>query len=171
MICPWPSEIGECMEKPKVAALVWNQQTRSLMKSMRSSNSSGVSSVDMGRETPFGFFDESWYGPEGGYRWTRAESSVHLTRSAKARGFAVRVNVSPVQLREQGEVGLEVLIDGRSAGVRKYKAAAWTEQTWPLPPGGPGEVTVTLRAVKPFRPSNGDPRVLGVAVGSMGFVE
>ena len=41
----------------------------------------------------------------------------------------------------------------------------------PVPPGDAGTVEVSLRALKPYKASNGDPRTFGAAVAGFGFIE
>ena len=58
-----------------------------------------------------------------------------------------------------------------SLGTRRYEQAAWIEQRWPVPDGPAGGTKVELRALKPYRASNGDPRTFGAAIAGFGFVE
>jgi len=159
------------MAAPRLAVFGWNGSTRTLTASVKTPETMQVSFIDFSREAPLGVLEEGWYGAEPGYRWTHPEAVINLHRPAWAGAFAVRVNASPVQLKEQGKIVLEVSIDGRSLGLRSFTQQAWSEQRWPVPDGGEGPAVVTLRAVRPFRPSNGDPRVLGAAVGALGFVQ
>lgn len=164
-------EAAPCMAAPRLAVFGWNGSTRTLTASVKTPETMQVSFIDFSREAPLGVLEEGWYGAEPGYRWTHPEAVINLHRPAWAGAFAVRVNASPVQLKEQGKIVLEVSIDGRSLGLRSFTQQAWSEQRWPVPDGGEGPAVVTLRAVRPFRPSNGDPRVLGAAVGALGFVQ
>lgn len=162
-------DVDRCMAAPRVAVLAWNRSSRALASYVKTPETMRVSSIDFSREVPLGVLDEGWYGSEPGYRWTHPEAIVKLHRPAAARAFTVRVNASPVQLKEQGEILLELLLDGHSLGTRAYSREAWSEQSWPVPAGAEGPAVITLRALKPFRPSNGDPRILGAAVGALGF--
>lgn len=162
-------EAAACLEKPRLAVLGWNRQLQLLLPAVREDMEERESFVDLSRTAPVWVFGEGWYDLEGGYRWTGPQASARLRRPDGAKWFVVRVNLNPQQLKDQGPVGLELLLEGKPIGVRKYDRIAWSERRWPLEPGPAGPVTVTLRAERPYRPSNGDPRVLGAAIAAFGF--
>lgn len=162
-------EAAACFEKSRLAVVGWDRRVRRLLPAVRGGGETNESFVDVSKEAPLWVFGDGWYDLEGGYRWSSAESFARLQRPQGAARFKVRVNASPVQLKDQGEIALEVLIDGRSMGVRKYRTPAWSDQEWPVEPGPAGGVSVTIRAPRPYRPTNGDPRVLGAAIVAFGF--
>lgn len=164
-------EVAACFEKSRLAVIGWDQRARRLLPAVRGSGETNESFVDVSKEAPLWVFGDGWHSLEGGYRWTSAEAVARLQRPEGASLFRVRVNASPIQLQDQGEIGIELIIDGKPLGVRKYTKPAWSDQDWPLEPGPAGPVTVTLKAERPYRPSNGDPRVLGAAVVAFGFVK
>jgi hypothetical protein len=151
--------------------LGWNRSSQKLLPAIRRGAEASEAFVDLSESAPIWVFGDGWYDLEGGYRWTAAEATARLHRPEGAKWFVVKINLNSQQLKDQGPVGLEVLLDGKPLGVRKYERLAWSDQRWPLEAGGAGPMTITLRAERPYRPSNGDPRVLGAAVAAFGFTE
>ncbi len=169
---PLDSPEGRAMlQQAAVQTAAWNAGRRRVEWQARVPGAPEPSYIDMARGNPAWLFGAGWYGVEAGYRWMQAEARAVLQRPTAARKFAVRLNFGPVQFRDQGEIELEVLFDGRSLGTRQYGEQGWHERRWALPAGAAGPVTVTLRSLRPYRPSNGDPRLLGAAVAAFGFIE
>lgn len=169
---PLDSAEGRAMlAQPSVQTAAWNRASRQIRWQARLPGAPPPSFVDMAEGNPAWLFGQGWFGAETGYRWMEAEARATLQRPAGAKEFALRINFGPVQFRDQGEIEMEVLLDGQSLGTRKYMEQGWHDQRWPLPAGKEGAVAVTLRSLRPYRPSNGDPRVLGAAVAAFGFVD
>lgn len=116
-------------------------------------------------------FGDGWYPLESGFRWMQPMATVRLRCPRGAREFFLRINLGPVQFHDQGPIQMEVLLNGLSLGTRTYDKADWLERRWAVPPELVGPLQVTLRALKPYRASNGDPRTFGAAIGAFGFVE
>jgi hypothetical protein len=166
-----PGESVACRAKENLAVLTWDQNARRLLRSFQRTIGPETTFVDMTRDLPLNVLGEGWYGMEAGYRWTAAKAIAHIHRPAAARQFAVRVNVSPIVVEEHGELLFEVLLAGRLLGVFRATEPGWIEQRWNLEPSQPGPVPVTFRTPRPFQSPGGDPRVLGAAIGSFGFVQ
>ncbi|MBI5086137.1 MAG: hypothetical protein HZB13_16255 [Acidobacteria bacterium] len=164
------AEARGLMDREYLAVMSWDRARRKLVTARRHAGDAAPASITMATGNPVWLFGEGWYPLESGFRWTKAEAKVRLRRPEGARQFTARVNLGPVQKREQGQVELEVLVDGKSLGTRVFSDVCWCDQVWALPAGTAGDVEVTLRSLKPYQPSNGDPRTLGAAVASLGFV-
>lgn len=156
---------------PEVQTASWNPARRRLNFQARLPGSPEPAYADISAGNPAWLFLQGWHSVEAGYRWMHPEASLRLHRPASAREFEVRINFGPIQFKDQGQIALEVLLDGRSLGVRYYRQEGWHAQRWPLPPGPAGPARITLRTLQPYRPSNGDPRPLGAAIAALGFVE
>jgi len=126
--------------------------------------------IAMNRRTPIWQLEDGWFQLEGGYAWTRPAATARLYRPASARAFELKVNISPDMIRDVGGTRVRVFLDGRLAGTWGFTTHGWQAARWDVPPGPAGEVRVRLEA-ESYRPSNKDPRVLGVAVVGFGFVE
>lgn len=166
-VTPWP----EAPAVDRLLLIQWDPATRTLGWARRWRGDPLPAEIVIARGTPEWLLGTGWYPREGGYRWTGPAARVRLRRPAEARAFYVRVNVGPVQFREQGAVELEVLVNGQPLGLQRYDRAEWAERRWAVPADpAEGDAEVTIRAVRPYRPSNGDPRELGAAVTAFGFV-
>lgn len=169
---PLDSDEGRALlAQPQVQTAAWNAALRRVNWQARVPGAPPPSFIDMAAGNPAWLFGPGWYNVEAGYRWMAGEATAELLRPEGAREFAVRINFGPVQFREQGSVELEAMLDGVSLGVRRYDAEGWHERRWTLKPAPAGAVRVTLRATRPFHPAGGDPRLLGAAVASFGFVD
>jgi hypothetical protein len=170
-LAPLNSDAGkQLLKEPSVAVVAWNGRDRKLLTSVRRAGQPGESYIDMATAAPAWHFQEGWYPLETGFRWTGPVARITLHRPAAAKAFSLTVNLGEPQFRAQGGVEVELLIDGRSLGVREYSRLGWHAQSWPLPPQPAGPATVELRTRRPLKPAN-DPRTLGAAVVALGFVE
>jgi hypothetical protein len=159
------------LAQPAVQTAAWNRAQRHIHWQARVPGAPPPAFIDMAQGNPAWLFGPGWFGAETGYRWMEGEARATLARPARASEFVLRINFGPVQFRDQGVVEMEVLLDGHSLGTRNYTEQGWHERRWPLPAGPAGAVEVTLRSLHPYRPSNGDPRLLGAAVAAFGFVD
>jgi hypothetical protein len=171
-ICPLNDpKAAEYLRGENLSVLSWDRARRRLIAATRRGGEPDPASIVMDTGNPVWLFGEGWYPLEGGFRWIGPEAKVRLRRPAGAREFFVRLNLGPVQQQEQGSVELEALVNGRTMGARTYKTVGWVEQRWEAPTDLPETVEVTLRVARPYKPSNGDPRLLGAAVTALGFAE
>jgi hypothetical protein len=153
-----------------LAILSWDMMARQLTVTARRSGSPDASYIRMGRATPIWQLDDGWYPLEGAYRWSKPHATAHLERPAGARAFELRVNISPDVIRDTGGTEARVFLAGELIGKAGFAANGWQTVRWTVPPGPSGRVEVRIES-PPYRPSNNDPRVLGLAVVSFGFVE
>ena len=80
----------------------------------------------------------------------------------------MRVLLGPEQIKALGTVMVGIALDGRELEPRAFTHLGWQTAVWDLPPAPAGPVHVILTASPPFQ-SPPDVRVLGVAVGGLGF--
>ncbi|HWQ53247.1 MAG TPA: hypothetical protein VN442_06150 [Bryobacteraceae bacterium] len=153
-----------------LAILGWDPGQRRLTVTARETGTPDAAYIRMDPGTPIWQLERGWFALEGGYRWTAPLATARLRRPAAARRFEVIVNVSQDQVRDAGGTGIRVVLDGQALPAREFTAAGWQTARWELPPGPAKQVAVSLET-KPYRPSNQDPRLLGVAVAGFGFVE
>ncbi len=164
-------EARKWLEKGEIALVGWDRARRTLITAVRNEAEPDVAYIAMSEGLRVWQFGEGWYPIEGGFRWTQPRAFARLLRPAGAREFEVRTNLGPLQFAEQGRVGLELLIEGESQGVQVWDQEGWFVRRWAVKPEEDERVVeVELRAVAPYRPSNGDPRVFGAAVAALGFV-
>jgi hypothetical protein len=165
------SDAGKRMlSEPSMAVVAWDGRRRKLLTSIRREGQPGESYLEMSASAPAWNFLEGWYSLENGFRWTQPVAAIVLHRPPSANRFSLTVNLGEAQFKAQGGVEVELLIDGKSLGVREFRQPGWHEQSWPLPPAPPGNVRVELRTLRPLTVPS-DSRVLGAAVVALGFVE
>lgn len=161
----------EFLTAQNLAIVGWDRPNRKLIADIPKPGDPHPTSIVMATGIPLWRLGDGWYGLENGFRWMQPQATARLRRPRGAREFYLRINLGPVQFHDQGPIRMEVLLDGRSLGTQTYDKVAWLERRWPVPPDTPETVEVTLRAVKPYRASNGDQRTFGAAVAAFGFVQ
>jgi hypothetical protein len=117
---------------------------------------------------PIWQFGDGWYQRENMYRWTKPVAKAVLRLPEDARSFEVVVNIAPVHIRDVSKIKLEVLVDGDSIGEQEFTTSGWQKRLYALKPHPPGVVSVELRSSPAYHPQ-GDPRILGIAIGGFGF--
>ena len=116
---------------------------------------------------------DGWSGLEGldeGYRWAAPRATARLYRAPRATQFEVVVYVSPDLLHALGHSDLSARLNGKLLGTAHLTELGIHVVRWPLPQGYPGTVEVEFQADPPFHPPVGDPRTLGDAIMSFGFL-
>lgn len=151
------------------AVISWDQQRRRMFVRAGATASQLESYLDMRQDIPVNQLGRGWFPLEDGYRWTEPVSRTTLRYPAGAREFELQISLGPMQKHELGRVAVEALVDGQSLGKRSFSNEGYSSARWKLPGGLPEKVEVELRVDPAFRPSNGDTRVLGVAVVAIGF--
>lgn len=151
-----------------LAVLSWDPRG-ALTVTARAAGAPDASFIRMDRTTPLWQLDEGWFQLEGGYRWTRDRATARLRRPPGARAFQLTVNVGPEHIRIMKRTEVRLFLNGRPAGSRTFTRNGWQTVRWRLEAAAPGPVEVRFES-DPFHPS-GDPRALGVAVVSFGFVD
>jgi hypothetical protein len=159
----------EALKGRSIGLLAWDPEGRRLLLVRRDPDEPDASYITMSRAAPLWQFLDGWYQLEGSFRWTEPVAAVRLKRPADARAFELVVNAGPVQMRDLGRLLMEVRLDGEVLGTKELTAPGWQTARWTLKKGAPGPVVVELRTRPEYRPQ-GDPRSLGAAVVSLGFV-
>jgi len=155
-------------DRARVAFLTWNSSLHKLDIVEHTPSTSDASYIDTTAATPIWQLQEGWYGPENGFRWIAPAAAASLERPAAAARFELRVLASTTLLEKAGPVTLRVLIGDRQLEPRRFTEPGWQTATWQLPPGPACATRVAIQTEPPFQPV-GDPRILGIAVGSFGF--
>ena len=156
-------------EGKAVMQLFWDPVQRTLATHVRSANYPELALLDMGRYVPFWQLEEGWHKQEGGYRWSKPHAEVSLMRPAGAARFELRVNIGPGHIAKVKPVRVRVRVDGEDLGEAVFEKQGWQTVGWTVGPKPAGRVRAVLDVSPPFHPGETDPRVLGVAVGSIGY--
>jgi hypothetical protein len=127
-----------------------------------------ASYIDTNSGTPVWQLGEGWSNPEGGFRWIAPLATARLLRPEGAARFELRVLASAGLLQSAGTVTVRVSLNDVDLAPQGVTQAGWQVLQWDLAAAAAGTANVTIRTDPPFHPS-GDPRTLGIAVGSFGF--
>src|SRR5579885_3002796 len=157
------------LQENAVAVLSWDPLKSRLSTIARRPGAPDASFIRMDSSTPLWQLEQGWYPLEAGYRWTQPVATARLFRPAEANEFELTVNIGPDVIRDLGRIGVHVLVNGQLLGSHEFTRNGWQTVRWPLPPGKAGTAQVEMRVEPGYRPSNRDPRALGLAVGSFGF--
>ncbi|MEP7362213.1 MAG: hypothetical protein ABI972_03075 [Acidobacteriota bacterium] len=152
-----------------VMQLFWDPARRELATHVRSENHPELARLDLGRYVPFWQLEDGWHKQEGGYRWSKPHAEVSLMRPEGATRFELRVNIGPAHIAAVNPIRVRVGVDGEAVGEAVFEKQGWQTVGWNVPPKPAGRVRVMLDVTPPFHPGPTDPRVLGVAVGSIGY--
>jgi hypothetical protein len=159
---------AQALGAESVAVFSWDPRLRTLVIAHRVPGRPQASYISMDRTTPLWQLTAGWYPLEEGYRWTAPVATAGLERPAAAREFELVINAGPRQLREQGKIGIRVMLDGVMLGRGEFSAPGWHKARWPLQDRRSGPLMVEFRADSEYRPA-GDRRRLGAAVVAFGF--
>lgn len=165
------AEVENMRDKQRLAVASWNRATRELRFLVREPSTPDLSFIQAGRYAPVWQLTGGWFLPEADFRWMGPVGKARLRYPAGAREFVLTANVSELQIKVQGRVSVEPVLNGQALGRQWYGRNGWLTLRWAVPPGLPPVVNVELRVDPPYHSSNGDPRTFGVAVVSFGFVE
>jgi hypothetical protein len=159
-------EAPEALKLDDVALLKWNPDERRLAVL---SSKTQAAYVEMERRPPSWQLGEGWFTQDNGFRWIRPHASARLSLPEGARDFELIVNVPPDQIREAGPIDVSVALNGAGIGRRQLTGNGIQSLRWPVNLQTSGQVNVDFAITPEYRPSNGDSRVLGVAVVAFGF--
>jgi hypothetical protein len=157
------------LQSPALATLTWVERNQHLWIATRTPDTSDTTYITMNEVTPVWQLMDGWYGFEAGYRWAAPRATARLYRAQRATQFEVVANVGP-QILPFGHTDLSVRLDGVLLGTARLTELGSRIVRWPLPPGPTGTVEVEFQAEPAFHASSGDPRVLGEAIMSFGFL-
>lgn len=126
--------------------------------------------VNIGRSTPVWQLEDGWYTSDGSpYRWIAATATARLARPAGATQFELNVNVGPALIAAVHRTHLHVLLDGTELGAREFDRPGWQTLRWHIPSQQACTARVRFDVAPVFKPSP-DAGVLGIALGSFGFI-
>jgi hypothetical protein len=156
------------MDGPRIAVLTWNQNLHKLDIVTHAPDTRDASYIDTNSGTPMWQLGQGWSNPEGGFRWIAPQATARLGRPDSATRFELRVLANTTLLESVKTVNVHVSLNGVDLAPQSVSKAGWQVLTWNLPAEPAGAADVTIATDPPFHPA-GDPRTLGIAIGSFGF--
>lgn len=158
------------LQSPAVATLTWIERSRTLLIGARTPGTPDTTYIVMNERTPLWQLTGGWYELENGYRWSAPDAAARLYRAPRATLFELVLNVGPQRLARSGYTDCSVRLNGVSLGTARVTELGIRILRWRLPPGPPGTVTAELHAEPAVEALAGDPRPLGAAIMSLGFL-
>lgn len=155
---------------PAVATLAWVEKTRKLWITAHRPGAQDAAYLVMNELTPVWQLQDGWYGLEEGFRWTAPHATARLYRPPDAAQFEVVISVDEALLAARGYTDFSVRLNGVPLGTARLTEVGIRTLRWPLPDGAAGSVEAGFQSDPPFHAANGDPRALGAAILSFGFV-
>ncbi len=152
-----------------LAVVGWVASEKRMPVTRRDRSQPEPSRIRIGEATPVWLLGDGWMWAGGGFRWTRARAMAELRRPAGADSFEVEIYVSPLQLKDQGSVTIEPVVDGEALGVRRFTNEGWHTERWPIRRGDEKLVPIELRFPAPYRPAGHEGEPFGSTVGGFGF--
>jgi len=163
--------LSQTLEAGGVALLSWENPVRKLDVLARRGDAADVAYLEMTRTIPVWQLGEGWYAVENGFRWSKPRAEARLYRPAGARQFELYVNAGPQYMKDVRRARVTIRLDGVEAGVVEFEREGWQRARIDLAAAAAGTVQVELQVEPEYRPSKIDPRVLGIPVGGLGFVD
>jgi hypothetical protein len=158
------------LQSPAVATLVWVQRNHKVWIAAHRPDTPDTPYILMNEITPLWQLTDGWFELEDGYRWTAPRATARLYRPEGATQFEVVVNIGPQLLEAIGHTDFTARLSGEPLGTVHLAEAGVRTLRWALPPGPPGTVEAEFQADPPYRAPGDDPRTLGAAVVSFGFL-
>ena len=159
----------ELMQSPALATLVWVPHNRKLWIAVHDPHTLDSTYIMMNELTPVWQLTDGWFGLEEGFRWAAPHAAARLYRAPRATQFEVVLNIGPQLLTALGRTDFRAQLNGVPLGSARLTESGVHTLRWPLPPGPPGIVEAEFQADPPFH-AGSDPRTLGAAVVSFGFL-
>jgi hypothetical protein len=154
---------------PAVATLTWVERNRNLWVAARSPGTEDATYISMNEVTPVWQLGDGWFDLEDGFRWTAPRATASLYRAPRATQFEAVLNIGPRLLQAAGHSDFRVRLNGTPIGSVRLAEPGIRIVRWPLQPGPPGTVEVEFQSAPAYR-SESDPRTLGAAIMSFGFL-
>ena len=151
------------LSNPAAAVLTWDAPSRKLWIAQEATY------ITMDDLTPVWQLTNGWYALEKGFRWTAPCATARLYRAPRADQFEAVLNVGSQALGAKGYAESSVRLNGAPLGSIHLTETGIRTVRWPLPPGPPGNVEIEFSTDTPSQ-SRGDPRILGTAIVSFGFL-
>jgi hypothetical protein len=157
--------------EPNLAIANWKPFEKQLFMTVRDPATPFPARFDFGDGAPIWALRGGFLWSGGRFWWTGVKAAAVLHRPAKARFFEVTINVSPRQLKDQGSVQFEAVVDGQPLGVRRFTSNGWLTERWAIKPATGADVPIEIRFPAPYRPEGHNGESLGAPVVGFGFVE
>jgi hypothetical protein len=161
-------QLPVAMDGNRVAVLTWNESLHKLDIVAHAADTCDASYIDANSGTPVWQLGEGWSNPEGGFRWIAPLATARLARPEGAARFEMRVLANAPLLQNAGTVTVQVSLNDTALLPQRVTEAGWHVLSWKPTAAPEGTANVTIKIDPPFHPA-GDPRTLGIAVGSFGF--
>jgi hypothetical protein len=158
------------IESPAVATLVWVEAKRKLWIAVHYPQTPDTTYIMMNELTPAWQLTDGWFGIEDGFRWAGPRATARLYRAARATQFEVVLNVDQPLLAALGHSDFSARLNGVPLGTARLAQPGIQTVRWPLPPGPPGTIEAEFHADPPYHAPGNDPRTLGAAILSFGFL-
>jgi len=162
-------EAKPLLQSLSLATLVWNQPLRKLFITTRNPQTLDSTYILMNEFTPIWQLTDGWYAIEQGFCWAAPRATARLYRAERAAQFEAALSVGPQLLSAAGHTDFSARLNGVPLGTARVTEPGLRTIRWLLPPGAPGTVTVEFQSDPPFH-AEGDPRTLGEAIISFGFL-
>ncbi len=157
------------LQQPAVATLVWVDRSQKLTITAHHPDTNEAPYIVMNGTTPIWQLRDGWFGPEEGLRWMSPHATARVYRPPQATVFEVVTTISAEHLAAQGSTDLTVRLNGVPLPSVTLRELDVRTVRWTVPPAPAGPVEVELQAEPPFH-APGDPRTLGAAILSFGFL-
>jgi hypothetical protein len=158
------------LRSPSIATLVWEEPSHKLWITAHHPNSPDTAYIAMNELTPVWQLTDGWFELEPGFRWIAPHATSRLYRAPQAAQFEVVLSVNSQLLDARGHTDLSIRLNGVPLGIARITEVGIRTVRWPLPPGPAGAVEVEFQVDPAFHAINGDPRTLGAAILSFGFL-
>ncbi len=152
-----------------VALLDWDPTTRKLTIVDWTQADQHASYLDLRRFMSLFQLGDGWYGSEGSHIWTKPDADASLWRPPNAETFELRIVVPPLEIRTREKVTLRAALDGQPLEPRELTRVGEQALRWSLLAAPSGLTKVEFHTTPDYRAPD-DPRVLGIAVKSFGFL-
>jgi hypothetical protein len=152
-----------------VSFLNWDRDHRRLLVLVKDPSIPDASYITMNAQTPVWQLETGWYTSDDYFRWTEPLATARLSWPAEATAFEAVLNVGPSVIQKYGYTSIGVKIDGKDLGTRRFEKTGIVKVRWELPARGRSEAHIEFDA-EPHAHYEPDPRLLGAAIVSFGFV-
>ena len=161
---------SKLLRSPWLATLTWVERNKHLWVAVRTPETLDATYITMNEVTPVWQLTDGWYGPDEGYRWMEPHATARLYRARQAQQFEVVMNLSAAVLQAIGHSDFSARLNGVTLGTARLEEPGIRILRWPLPAGPEGTVEVEFDAEPDYQASQNDPRKLGDAIMSFGFL-
>jgi hypothetical protein len=163
------SNVRSLLHSKPVALLDWDPASRILTIVDWTQADQHASYLDLRRFMSLFQLGDGWYGSEGSHIWTKPDADATLYRQPNAETFELLLVVPPLEVQGKEKVTLRAALGGQPLEPRELTRAGEQTLRWTLPPAPPGLTKVEFHTTPDYRAPQ-DPRVLGIAAKSFGFL-